>query len=89
MDMTAGPAPVRALLGRLRLSECLRPKAGMRRLRASGSSRGSRPADALHRRNLFCGYLSIWCSIRGTFENAAYLVIVAAVLDALDGASPA
>jgi len=35
--------------------------------------------------NLFCGYLSIWCSIRGTFEIAAYLVIVAAVLDALDG----
>jgi CDP-diacylglycerol---serine O-phosphatidyltransferase len=35
--------------------------------------------------NLFCGYLSIWASIRGTFETAAYLVIVAAVLDALDG----
>jgi CDP-diacylglycerol---serine O-phosphatidyltransferase len=35
--------------------------------------------------NLFCGYLSIWCSIRGTFETAAYLIIVAAVLDALDG----
>jgi CDP-diacylglycerol--serine O-phosphatidyltransferase len=35
--------------------------------------------------NLFCGYLSIWASIRGTFEAAAYLVIVAAVLDALDG----
>jgi CDP-diacylglycerol--serine O-phosphatidyltransferase len=35
--------------------------------------------------NLFCGYLSIWGSIRGTFETAAYLIIVAAVLDALDG----
>jgi CDP-diacylglycerol---serine O-phosphatidyltransferase len=35
--------------------------------------------------NLFCGYLSIWGSIRGTFESAAYLIIVAAVLDALDG----
>lgn len=35
--------------------------------------------------NLFCGYLSIWASIRGTFETAAALVIVAAVLDALDG----
>ncbi|HEY7575907.1 MAG TPA: CDP-diacylglycerol--serine O-phosphatidyltransferase [Thermoanaerobaculia bacterium] len=35
--------------------------------------------------NLFCGYLSIWASIRGTFETAAALVIGAAVLDALDG----
>jgi CDP-diacylglycerol--serine O-phosphatidyltransferase len=35
--------------------------------------------------NLFCGYLSIWSSIRGTFEAAAYLIIIAAVLDALDG----
>ena len=35
--------------------------------------------------NLFCGYLSIWCSIRGTFETAAYLIIAAAVLDMLDG----
>jgi CDP-diacylglycerol--serine O-phosphatidyltransferase len=35
--------------------------------------------------NLFCGYLSIWASIRGTFESAAALVIIAAVLDALDG----
>jgi CDP-diacylglycerol--serine O-phosphatidyltransferase len=35
--------------------------------------------------NLFCGYLSIWASIRGTFESAAALVIVAAVLDGLDG----
>ncbi len=35
--------------------------------------------------NLFCGYLSIWCSIRGTFEIAAYLIIIAAVLDLLDG----
>jgi CDP-diacylglycerol---serine O-phosphatidyltransferase len=35
--------------------------------------------------NLFCGYLSIWNSIRGTFETAALLIIGAAVLDALDG----
>ena len=35
--------------------------------------------------NLFCGYLSIWCSIRGTFETAALLIILAAVLDMLDG----
>src|SRR5215471_5304435 len=35
--------------------------------------------------NLFCGYLSIWCSIRGTFELAAVLIIAAGVLDALDG----
>jgi len=35
--------------------------------------------------NLFCGYLSIWSSIRGTFEYAALLIILAAVLDALDG----
>ncbi len=35
--------------------------------------------------NLFCGYLSIWCSIRGTFETASILIIAAAVLDMLDG----
>ena len=35
--------------------------------------------------NLFCGYLSIWCSIRGTFEIAAILIVAAAVLDGLDG----
>ncbi|MEP6993888.1 MAG: CDP-diacylglycerol--serine O-phosphatidyltransferase [Acidobacteriota bacterium] len=35
--------------------------------------------------NLFCGYLSVWCSIRGTFEVAALLIIAAGVLDALDG----
>ncbi|MGH9367647.1 MAG: CDP-diacylglycerol--serine O-phosphatidyltransferase [Thermoanaerobaculia bacterium] len=35
--------------------------------------------------NLFCGYLSIWASIRGTFEAAAGLIIGASVLDALDG----
>jgi CDP-diacylglycerol---serine O-phosphatidyltransferase len=35
--------------------------------------------------NLFCGYLSIWCSIRGTFELAAALIIGAGVLDGLDG----
>lgn len=35
--------------------------------------------------NLFCGYLSLWSSINGTFERAAWLIIVAAVLDMLDG----
>jgi CDP-diacylglycerol---serine O-phosphatidyltransferase len=35
--------------------------------------------------NLFCGYLSLWSSIRGTFELSAYLIIAAGVLDALDG----
>jgi CDP-diacylglycerol--serine O-phosphatidyltransferase len=35
--------------------------------------------------NLFCGYLSVWCSIRGTFDTAAILIIAAAVLDLLDG----
>jgi len=35
--------------------------------------------------NLFCGYLSVWCSIRGTFETAAILIIAAGVLDMLDG----
>src|SRR5260370_32502202 len=35
--------------------------------------------------NLFCGYLSIWRSIDGNFTAAAILIIVAAVLDALDG----
>ncbi len=35
--------------------------------------------------NLFCGYLSLWCSIRGTFELAALLIIAAGVLDGLDG----
>lgn len=35
--------------------------------------------------NLFAGYLSIWASINGTFERAAILIIIAAVLDMLDG----
>ena len=35
--------------------------------------------------NLFCGYLSIWSSIRGTFDQSAYLIIAAGILDALDG----
>ena len=35
--------------------------------------------------NLFCGYLSVWASIRGTFELAAILIVVAAVCDGLDG----
>jgi CDP-diacylglycerol--serine O-phosphatidyltransferase len=29
--------------------------------------------------------LSVWCSIRGTFETAAILIIAAAILDMLDG----
>src|SRR5215813_5419404 len=35
--------------------------------------------------NLFCGYLSIWRSIDGNFSWAAIFIIIAAVLDALDG----
>jgi len=35
--------------------------------------------------NLFCGYLSLWSSINGTFERSAWLIIIAAVLDMLDG----
>jgi CDP-diacylglycerol--serine O-phosphatidyltransferase len=35
--------------------------------------------------NLVCGDRSIWCSIRGTFETAALLIILAAILDMLDG----
>ena len=35
--------------------------------------------------NLFCGYWSIWSSIRGTFERSAVLIVLAAVLDLLDG----
>jgi CDP-diacylglycerol--serine O-phosphatidyltransferase len=35
--------------------------------------------------NLFCGYLSIWSSISGTFDRSAYLIIAAGMLDALDG----
>src|ERR1700739_4935016 len=58
----------------------------MRRLSRERLSRGVSVLPTLFTvGNLFCGYLSIWCSIRGTFETAAYLVIVAAVLDALDG----
>jgi CDP-diacylglycerol--serine O-phosphatidyltransferase len=35
--------------------------------------------------NLFCGFLSLVLCFRGAFEQAALLVIVAAVLDGLDG----
>ena len=35
--------------------------------------------------NLFCGYLSLWCTIRGAFELAAVLIVAAGVLDGLDG----
>ena len=63
-----------------------RPAAGMRRISREKLSRGLFVLPTLFTvGNLFCGYLSIWCSIRGTFEIAAYLVIIAAVLDALDG----
>jgi CDP-diacylglycerol--serine O-phosphatidyltransferase len=58
----------------------------MRRLSRERLSRGLFVLPTLFTvGNLFCGYLSIWCSIRGTFEIAAYLIILAAVLDALDG----
>ena len=63
-----------------------RPPGGMRRLSREKLSRGLFVLPTLFTvGNLFCGYLSIWCSIRGTFEIAAYLIIIAAVLDALDG----
>ena len=59
---------------------------GMRRLSRERLSRGLFVLPTLFTvGNLFCGYLSIWCSIRGTFEIAAYLIIIAAVLDLLDG----
>lgn len=35
--------------------------------------------------NLFCGYLSVWNSIHGTFDWAAGLIFIAAILDGLDG----
>ena len=63
-----------------------RPTSGMRRLSRERLSRGLFVLPTLFTvGNLFCGYLSIWCSIRGTFEIASYLIIIAAVLDALDG----
>ncbi|HKA35472.1 MAG TPA: CDP-diacylglycerol--serine O-phosphatidyltransferase [Thermoanaerobaculia bacterium] len=63
-----------------------RPAGGMRRLSRERLSRGLFVLPTLFTvGNLFCGYLSIWCSIKGTFETAAYLIIIAAVLDALDG----
>jgi CDP-diacylglycerol--serine O-phosphatidyltransferase len=63
-----------------------RPDGAMRRLSRERLSRGLFVLPTLFTvGNLFCGYLSIWCSIRGTFEIAAYLIIIAAVLDALDG----
>lgn len=62
------------------------PTGGMRRLSREKLSRGLFVLPTLFTvGNLFCGYLSIWCSIRGTFEIAAYLIIAAAVLDLLDG----
>jgi CDP-diacylglycerol--serine O-phosphatidyltransferase len=35
--------------------------------------------------NLFCGYLSIWHSITSSYEWAAGLIFIAAILDGLDG----
>ncbi len=35
--------------------------------------------------NLFCGYSAVVASFRGRFEMAAFLILSAAVLDALDG----
>jgi len=35
--------------------------------------------------NLFCGYLSVWNSINASFEWAAGLIFIAALLDGLDG----
>jgi CDP-diacylglycerol--serine O-phosphatidyltransferase len=35
--------------------------------------------------NLFCGFYSIVATVRGRFEIAALLILVAALLDALDG----
>src|SRR5246500_1602529 len=58
----------------------------MRRLSRERLSRGLFVLPTLFTvGNLFCGYLSIWSSIRGTFEKSALLIILAAVLDALDG----
>jgi len=58
----------------------------MRRLSREKLSRGLFVLPTLFTvGNLFCGYLSIWGSIRGTFEAAALLIIAAAVLDMLDG----
>jgi len=66
------------------------PEAGPRpRLRTRARQRLSRGLFILPTLftvgNLFCGYLSVWCSIRGTFDTAAILIIAAAVLDMLDG----
>jgi CDP-diacylglycerol--serine O-phosphatidyltransferase len=65
------------------------PEVPRPRLRARARSRLSRGLFILPTLftvgNLFCGYLSVWCSIRGTFETAAILIIAAAVLDMLDG----
>ena len=66
------------------------PEAGSRpRLRTRARQRLSRGLFILPTLftvgNLFCGYLSVWCSIRGTFDTAAILIIAAAVLDMLDG----
>src|SRR5438876_1863413 len=58
----------------------------MRRLSRERLSRGLFVLPTLFTvGNLFCGYLSIWRSIEGAFEAAAVFIIVAAVLDALDG----
>lgn len=65
------------------------PEGRQRRLGARARARLSRGVFILPTLftvgNLFCGYLSIWCSIRGTFQTAAILIMGAAVLDMLDG----
>jgi CDP-diacylglycerol---serine O-phosphatidyltransferase len=61
-------------------------RARLRRLSKERLSRGLFVLPTLFTvGNLFCGYLSIWSSIRGTFEGAALLIILAAILDMLDG----
>ncbi|MCA1580039.1 MAG: CDP-diacylglycerol--serine O-phosphatidyltransferase [Acidobacteria bacterium] len=65
-------------------TEVLRPR--RRRLSRERLSRGLFVLPTLFTvGNLFCGYLSLWSSINGTFERAALLIILAAILDMLDG----
>jgi len=68
------------------MSDAPRPRMRLRRLSKERLSRGLFVLPTLFTvGNLFCGYLSLWCSINGTFERAALLIILAAVLDMLDG----
>src|SRR3954452_22833614 len=62
------------------------PRMRLRRLSRERLSRGLFILPTLFTvGNLFCGYLSVWASIRGTFELAAILIVAAAVCDGLDG----